>query len=85
LVTLSLGTFVPARLRLPFRRSATSVAALILTRSPTKRSFASSFRSQSAALTLGTRAKVQLGHTSRVSHCVRNAPPELLRKLEECR
>jgi hypothetical protein len=29
--------------------------------------------------------EVQLGHTSRVSHCVRNAPPELLRKLEECR
>ena len=50
---------VPERLRLPFRRTKTSAAAFMLTRSPRKRSFASSIRSQSAALTLGTRDRIQ--------------------------
>jgi hypothetical protein len=42
----------------PFRRTTTSIAVPMRSRPPPKRSFVSRVRSQSAALTLGTRGKM---------------------------
>jgi REP element-mobilizing transposase RayT len=50
-----------------------------------KAAIAALIRRHTAVPTAWIAKELALGHASRVSHCVRDAPPELLRKLESCR
>jgi hypothetical protein len=50
-----------------------------------KAAIAALIRRHTAAPTAWMARELHLGHASRVGHCVRDAPPELLRKLESCR
>ena len=50
-----------------------------------KAAIAALIRRHTAVPTAWIARELHLGHASRLSHCVRDAPPELLRKLESCR
>jgi putative transposase len=50
-----------------------------------KAAIAALIRKYTAVPTAWIARELQLGHASRLSHCIRKAPPELLRELEACR
>ncbi len=49
---------------------------------PRKAALAVRIRMRTTAPNAWIAEQLQLGHVSRVTHCARTAPPELLRKLE---
>ena len=50
-----------------------------------KAAIAAMIRAHTAVPNAWLAQELELGHISRVSHCLRNAPAEMLRKLEQCR